>query len=86
MKLSQLVRASQDAEELMTILRWQVQKLVSEDKPDWHLAGKLAVSLQRRGYPNASKRVQRAATEENPKALAAALQDLMNDRGIFPSA
>lgn len=86
MKLSQLVRASQDATELMNILRWQVQKLVSLDQPNWHLAGKLAVNLQRRGYPNASKRVQMAATDEDPKALAAALQDLLNDRGIFPSA
>lgn len=84
MKLSQLVKSAENAEELLGILRWQVSTLVSQDKPNWKLAGKLAVSLQRRGYPNAAKRVQMAATDEDPKALAAILQDLMRDRGIFP--
>lgn len=84
MKLSQLVKSAENSEELLGILRWQVNSLVAKDDPDWKLAGKLAVNLQRRGYPNAAKRVQMAATDEDPKALAAILQDLMRDRGIFP--
>lgn len=85
MKLSQLVRAQQNTQELMDILRWQVSKLIELDEPNWKLAGALAVNLQRRGYPNAAKRVQMAATDENPRALAAALKDLRADRGIFPA-
>jgi secreted Zn-dependent insulinase-like peptidase len=84
MKLSQLVKSSENAEELLGILRWQVSTLVRKDTPDWQLAGRLAVNLQRRGYPNAAKRVQMAASDEDPKALAAVLKDLMRDRGIFP--
>ena len=85
MKLSQLVRVSESVQEVMEILRWQIRTLVSRDKPDWKLAGALAVNLQRRGYPNASKKVQMAATDGDPKALAAALQELMDDPAIFPA-
>jgi len=85
MKLSQFARAAKDRQELMDILRWQVAKLIELDDPDWKLAGALAVNLQRRGYANAAKRVQMAATDENPQALAKVLQDLRADRGIFPA-
>jgi hypothetical protein len=85
MKLSQLVRAQESNEELVGILRWQVAKLIELDEPCWKLAGKLAVNLQRRGYPNAAKRVQLAVSDENQKALADVLRDLRSDRGIFPS-
>jgi len=86
MKLSQLVRAQQDRRDLMDILRWQIQTLIRKPKPDWKLAGALAVHLQRRGYDNAAKRVQMAVGDENMKDLAAALRDLRQDRGIFPSS
>lgn len=85
MKLSQLVRAKGAARTFDEILQWQIQKLISMDEPCWRLAGRLAVFLQRRGYNNAAKRVQLAATEENPEALAAVLQDLRADKGIFPA-
>lgn len=84
MKLSQLVRARAATEELMEILRWQVLTLIRSPKPDWKLAGKLAVKLQKRGYDNAAKRVQMAVSDESQKDLAAVLRDLRADRGIFP--
>lgn len=86
MKLSQLVRAKGATRTFDEILQWQVRQLVSKDKPDWKLAGRLAVFLQRRGYNNAAKRVQLSTTEENPEALAAVLQDLLADKGIFPDS
>lgn len=80
MRLSQIVEAN----DLATRIRHRIQVLVSGPQPDWKLAGKLAVDLQHRGYKNAAKRVQMAATDENEKALGSILKDLLEDHGIFP--
>lgn len=84
MRLSQLVKAREATEELMEILRWQILTLIRKPKPDWKLAGALAVNLQRRKYDNAAKRVQIAVSDESQAGLAAVLRDLRADRGIFP--
>jgi SOS response regulatory protein OraA/RecX len=85
-KLSQFVRAQDATKQVNEIMQWQIRTLVSRDKPDWKLAGKLAVFLQRRGYDNAAKRVQLAATDEDEATLGAALRDLLKDQGIFPKS
>lgn len=82
MRLSQIVEAA----DLTAAIQQYVRKLVALDKPDWKLAGKLAVTLQRRGYPNAAKHVQQAATDEDTTALGTALQDLLRDKGLFPGS
>jgi len=81
MRLSQIVEGAA----LTDFIQDAVRRLVAMDEPCWKLAGKLAVALQRRGYDNAAKRVQMAATDENSKALATALQDLLGDKGVFPT-
>jgi len=87
MKLSQLIKAQNNTRTINELLQWQINKLntlVSMDQPCWRLAGRLAVTLQRRGYKNAAARVQRAATDENKEELAKTLGDLLDDKGIFP--
>jgi len=82
MRLSQIVEAS----ELGDQIRQLVRTLSSQGAdPDWHLAGRLAVKLQRRGYDNAAVRVQKAATAEDSALLGKALLALSRDRGIFPA-
>jgi hypothetical protein len=80
MKLSQIVEAAGPPRTIQQAIR----HLIALDEPCWQLAGRLAVGLQRKGYQNAAKRVQLAATEESTKALGTVLQDLLRDRGIFP--
>jgi len=82
MKLSQIIEASN----LDALVQKQVNKLIALDIPDWKLAGRLAVNLQQKGFLNAAKAIQRAATDEDAAILAPALKELLRDTDLFPKS